>query len=423
MVYYDAPHAFSAEELRLAATIAQHVGMGLSRLASEDAINDLLRREQAARLEADRARAEAESANHAKDEFLAMLAHELRNPLAVIVNAVTLMEGDTVPPESRRAVAMIRRQAGHLAHLLDDLLDVARITSGHIELERERVDLRGAVAQALETQRPWLEGRRQAVTIAVADGPVEVVGDAVRLQQVLGNLLNNASKYTPAAGAIRIGLEVDGADAVLRVKDEGAGIPFEKLDAIFGLFVQANPSLARTEGGLGIGLTLVKRIVELHGGTVRALSEGPGRGAELVVRLPLAPPATVTAVLAPAPPKPRPKRILVIEDHDDGREALVANLRRGGHEVFQAATGQTGLDLAGRHQPDVVLVDIGLPDIEGYQVGRELRDRFGDRVRLVALTGYGQPRDRALSEQAGFDAHLVKPVEPPRLAEALERTS
>ena len=422
MAYYDAPHVFTPEELRLEATIAQHVGMGLARVAADEAIAELLRRERAARVEADRARSEAEAANRAKDEFLAMLAHELRNPLGVVVNAAAILDQDGVTGGSRRAVDMIRRQSGHLARLLDDLLDVARISSGRIELEKERVDLSGAVAHALEAQRHAVEAKRQRLGVFLHEGAVEVIGDPVRLQQVLGNLVNNASKYTPAGGAIDVSLAAEEGQAVLRVRDDGSGIPKDKLEEVFGLFVQANPSLARTEGGLGIGLTLVKRIVDLHGGTVRAHSEGPGRGAEFVVRLPLAPGVPRPAALtSPAPALPKPQRILVIEDHQDGREALVATLERYGHEVLEAGTGEKGLDLAGRHRPTIVLVDIGLPDIEGYEVGRELRRTLGDGVRLVALTGYGQPRDRALAVEAGFDAHLVKPVDPPQLAETLAR--
>lgn len=421
MLYYDAPHAFVPEELRLAATIAQHVGFGLARVRAEEAIEELLERERTARKEADSARAAAERASHAKDEFLAMLAHELRNPLGVIVNAITLIDGRTeLPPEPRRASAMIRRQAEHLTRLLDDLLDVARITSGHIELKCLAVDLGAVVRTAVEAQRHHLDRRRQRLHVALPQEALTVVGDSVRLHQVVGNLLSNASKYTPDAGSIWITVERESGEAVLRVRDNGTGIPADKIDTIFELFAQANPSLARTEGGLGIGLTVVKQVVELHGGRVGAHSDGAGKGAELTVRLPLAlaPPAA-----APQPQdaaRPAPRRILVVEDHDDGREMLALTLEAYGHEVLQAATGREAIELAAQHSPDVVLVDIGLPDIEGYAVGRELRQLFGARVHLIALTGYGQPQDRARSQQAGFDAHLVKPVEPAKLAETLQ---
>ncbi len=422
MLYHDAPHVFSAEELRLAATIAHHVAFGLARAQGEAAVARALARERAARAEADAARAEAERANQAKDEFLAMLAHELRNPLGVIVNAVAVLDtAGALHGDRDRARLMIRRQAEHLARLLDDLLDVARITSGRIELDRDRVDLGAAVELAAEAQRHRIEAKRQRLSLILPPQPLTVIGDGVRLQQVLGNLLNNASKYTPAGGFIQVALAADAGEAVLSFRDTGAGIPADKLDAIFELFVQANPTLARTEGGLGIGLTLVKRVVELHGGAVRARSDGPGRGAEFTVRLPLAETAAVRDGRPAASAGPTPRRILVVEDHEDGREMLVTSLRLQGHEVLEAATGREAIEAASAHAPEVVLVDIGLPDVEGYEVGREVRRVLGDGVRLVALTGYGQPADRARSEAAGFDAHLVKPVDPPTLGDTLQR--
>ncbi len=420
MLYYDAPHAFSPQDLRLAGAIAQHVGFGLARIRAEEAIVELLDRERAARREADAARGVAERASGAKDEFLAMLAHELRNPLGVIVNAVALIdEGADLPPQPRRATAMIRRQTEHLTRLLDDLLDVARITSGRIELRQGPVDLRATLDMALEAQRYHVERRRQRLSVELPREPLVVAGDSVRLQQVAGNLVNNASKYTPAGGSIWVTLGREGGEAVLRIRDDGTGIPADKLGPIFELFAQANPSLARTEGGLGIGLTLVKQVVELHGGGVGASSEGAGRGAEFTVRLPLLREARAEAAAPPEALRPEPRRILVIEDHDEARELLALTLQAYGHEVRQAATGHEGIALAVAHPPEVVLVDIGLPDIEGYAVGRELRRRFGSAVHLIALTGYGQPQDRARSAQAGFDVHLVKPVEPSKLAEAL----
>jgi CheY-like chemotaxis protein len=275
----------------------------------------------------------------------------------------------------------------------------------------------------LEAQRHQLEAKRQQLGVDARSSEVTVLGDPVRLQQVLGNLINNASKYSRPEGSIRITLDVAGAEAVLCVNDDGVGIPEDKLESIFELFAQANPGLARTEGGLGIGLTLVKRIVELHGGTVCAYSAGLGRGAEFEVRLPL------VAHTAPGrtPPSPRPttthRRILVIEDHADGRESLAASLVMHGHEVVAAASGQEGIEAAVSFAPDVVLLDIGLPDIDGYEVARRLRDKLECPARLVALTGYGQPEDRARAKEAGFDAHLVKPVEPARLLQVLESLS
>jgi PAS domain S-box-containing protein len=420
MLYYDAPHRVQPDELQLVSTVAQHVSFGLARAEIEQTSERLLRREQAARLDADAARKEAVRANRGKDEFLAMLAHELRNPLAVIVNAIALIDSSpTLEGGAKRASGMVRRQADHLARLLDDLLDVARITSGRIELERSAVDLRAAVSFAVETQRPQLDAKEQKLGLAFPDGPVTVLGDAVRLQQVLANLVNNACKYTPAGGSIRISLEVDNGQAVLRVRDDGAGIPQDQLDSIFELFAQANPTLARTEGGLGIGLTLVKQIVELHGGTVSATSAGLGKGAEFTVRLSLASSTTVAAPRAGQKRRAAPLRVVVVEDQIDGREALAAYLERQGHDIRQAGTGQEGIDVALASSPDVVLVDIGLPDIDGYEVARRLRKHLGRRVQLVALTGYGQPQDRTRAEEAGFDAHLVKPVDPPLLIETL----
>jgi PAS domain S-box-containing protein len=420
MIYYDEPHSYSEDEVRLATTIAKHVGIGLSRVDSEAAIEDLLQRERAARREADAARADAERANRAKDEFLAMLSHELRNPLSAIVNAVEVIAAKG-PPEPGTAVRMIRRQSQHLARLLDDLLDVARITSGRIEIEHEPVDLVSAVRMAVDAQRHRIETKRQRLSLSLPGEQVPVEADPVRIQQVLGNLLNNACKYTPTGGAIDVSLGVDGENALFRVRDDGAGIRAENLESIFELFAQANPSLARTEGGLGIGLTLVRRVVELHGGDVWATSEGPGRGAEFTVRLPIRRAATMVETEARERLAGASLRILVIEDHQDGREALEAILKQFGHQVSGASNGREGIEKALSEKPDIVLVDIGLPDVDGYQVARELRQSLGDRVRLLALTGYGQPGDRFRAGEAGFDLHLVKPFDPAKLQEIMDR--
>jgi PAS domain S-box-containing protein len=397
-----------------ASKVARDIG---ERKRFESEREELLRRESTARLQ-------AQTANRAKDEFLAMLAHELRNPVGVIVNALAVLDEDRdVRPEHARARRVIRRQAEHLGMLLDDLLDVARITGGHIELEREAVDLAVAIEQAVETERHRVEGKRQHVALSLGGEPITVIGDPVRLHQIFGNLLNNAWKYTPPGGSIGITLGVEGDEAIVKIKDSGVGIPADKLESIFELFTQANPTLARTEGGLGIGLTLVKQLVKLHGGTVEARSEGPGRGTELHVRLPIA-----RTTLAPSPPPSVStqlvsQRVLVIEDNSDGRDMLVTVLRLAGHEVHAAGTGAEGVQLALQHSPAVVLLDIGLPDLNGYDVGRELRQRLGPSLRLVALTGYGQPQDRARTEEAGFDAHVVKPVDPAKLITLLQRLS
>jgi PAS domain S-box-containing protein len=364
--------------------------------------------------------AQARLANQAKDEFLAMLAHELRNPVGVITNALAVLERQAAGPQHDRARSLIGRQANHLARLLDDLLDVARIGGRQIELERVPVDLRATLGDAAEAERHRLEGKRQHLTLSLGSAPVIVVGDPVRLQQIAGNLLNNASKYTPSGGTISLTLGVEDERAVVTVTDNGPGIPADKLDAIFDLFVQVNPTLARTEGGLGIGLTLVKHLVELHGGEVRASLAGPDGGARFTVRLPVVRGATALGPSPAARTPARAQRVLVVEDNDDAREMLAALLRLLGHEVFEAGTGAAALDLARDHPPAVVIMDIGLPDLDGYEVARRLRQRLGADVRLVALSGYGQPQDRARASGAGFDEHLVKPVDPVMLDEVIQ---
>jgi two-component system, chemotaxis family, CheB/CheR fusion protein len=383
--------------------------------------------ETVARLQADllaaeqRARTEAESASQAMDEFLAMLAHELRNPVSVIVNAVAVLE-QIGHHEGTRARLLIRRQADHVTRLLDDLLDVARIKRGLVSLKREPLDVRTSIELALEDQRRGIETKRQRLHVSLPDRPLMMIGDPGRLLQVVGNLLNNAHKYTPAEGSIWVSAVADGDQAVVRVRDNGAGIPPDRLDAVFDLFTQVGPTLARTEGGLGIGLALVKRLLELHGGTIHAHSEGPAMGAEFVVRLPLssdtqepAPPASR------APASIRPTRIVVIEDNDDAREALILALQLAGHEVSSASSGREGVELVLRERPDLVLIDIGLPDVDGLEVCRQLREKLGSAVRVVALSGYGQPLDRERSLEAGFDAHLVKPVAAPDILPILSQ--
>jgi PAS domain S-box-containing protein len=401
--------------------------IGASTMAHDIREQKRLQREREGLLFRERvARAQAEAANRTKDEFLAMLAHELRNPVGVIVNALAVLEASRAAaaeptPQAARARTLIRNQTQHLARLLDDLLDVARITAGRIELERELVDLRVLIQAALETERHQIERKQLRITRSLAEGTVRVNGDPLRLQQVIGNLLSNACKYTPANGSIGITLTREAEQAVVRVVDSGAGIPPERLDDIFDLFTQVNPSLARTEGGLGIGLTLTKRLVDLHGGDVHAFSEGPGRGSEFIVRLPLAREGLHSDAGGPPVPVLSPRRIVVIEDNTDAREMLAIALRLAGHDVVEAATGMDGIEIARRHRPEVVLVDIGLPDIDGYQVARRLRQESEGRFRLIALTGYGQARDRALSHAAGFDAHLLKPLDPSTLEAAIQQ--
>jgi len=421
MLYYDRPHTFTPDETRLAATVGQHVAFGLSRVVSDEAIEAAISRERIARQEADTARREAEAANEAKDEFLAMLGHELRNPLAAIVTSAAVLEASAVEPVMRRSVATISRQATHLARLTNDLLDVARITRRQIELERQPVDLRTIASLAWEAQRHQVEARSQQVTLGLPNRPVMVWGDPVRLQQVVGNLINNASKYSPAGSAIGVNVETVRGEAVVEVSDSGIGIPPDKIGAIFDLFFQANATLARTEGGLGIGLTLARRVVQMHGGTIEARSGGTGQGSTFSVRLPQ---ALGLEPVEPARQQPAPaltRSVLLIEDHEDGREALATLLRRLGHDVQQASTGTAGVEAATRYRPDVAVVDIGLPDIDGYEVGRLIRKALGRDVFLVALTGYAQPRDRERSAAAGFDVHLVKPVNAATITTVIDR--
>ena len=355
-----------------------------------------------------------------RDEFLAMLAHELRNPLAPILNAAHLMRlHGLADPDLERARAIIERQGGHLAHLLDDLLDLSRITHGKIELRKQIVDVGTVVADAVQSSRSLIEGRSHHLAIAVEDRPLRVEGDPTRLAQIIVNLLNNAARYTAPGGRIELSAGAEDAHVVLCVKDTGAGIPRTRLASIFEPFTQLEPSLDRSMGGLGIGLALVRELVALHGGTVAAHSDGPGQGSEFVVRLPL---ISHTKEM-PTPQKPPPfvhRRILLIEDNHDGREMLANLLRLWGHEVEETSDGARGLDMILRQRPDVALVDIGLPGLDGYELARRVRAAAGGgAVRLIAVTGYGQPEDRRRATEAGFNGHLVKPVDLDRLARIL----
>jgi signal transduction histidine kinase/ActR/RegA family two-component response regulator len=363
---------------------------------------------------------EAEMADRHKNEFLAMLAHELRTPLAPILSAVQILgrqAGDD--PIVQRAREVVERQALHQARLLDDLLDVSRITRGKIELRRRKLDLRSAVSEVVEGTRPLINAKAQSISVTLPDEPLFVDTDPTRLTQILSNLLNNAAKYTHAGGRIAVVCRRDGEQAVVVVRDNGVGIPREMLSRIFDMFAQAEPMTARTQGGLGIGLTLVKNLVEMHGGTVVARSGGRGAGSEFEVRLPAvgAPSADTVPSTGTAPVRSR--RVLIIEDNVDTRETLRRVLELDGHEVQEAADGAQGVDLAIATRPEVVIIDIGLPRLDGYQVARRLRAALGAAPLLVAVTGYGQAEDRRMSREAGFDVHLVKPVAPEQLADAL----
>jgi signal transduction histidine kinase len=379
-----------------------------------------------ARLYADTqaAREQAETANRAKDEFLAMLGHELRNPLAPIVTALSLMERRSGGEDSMER-RIIERQVAHLSRLVDDLLDVSRITRGKIQLERERVDLNTVVARALELTQPAMERRAEPVQLDLPDEPVYVHGDAVRLAQVLSNLLTNAAKFTRADGRIELRLRAaaDGM-AEISVRDHGAGISAALLPRVFDLFLQGEQTLDRGAGGLGLGLAIVKTLVTLHGGSVSAASEGPGRGSTFTVRLPLhagEEPAAAHAAHA-ASPAAGSGRVLVVDDNQDAAESLAMLLDHVGYEVRAAEDGQAALASLDGFAPDLAILDIGLPGMDGYELARRLKaDPRVPGLRLVALTGYGRENDRARALAADFHEHLVKPIEPNRLFEALER--
>jgi PAS domain S-box-containing protein len=380
----------------------------------------------------ERKRAEAALHEHAavmadvarqKDEFLAMLSHELRNPLAPIRTALELLRrAGATDDVSQRAHEVIGRQTTHMVRLLDDLLDVARITGGRVTLCLEVVDLQRIVADAIDTVGPLIGARRHQLDVSVAPGPMLVEGDLTRLVQVLVNLLNNAAKYTDEAGTIRLSVTSEGDCAVLRVADSGAGISARLLPKIFDLFTQDERALDRALGGLGVGLTLVKQITELHGGSVEAYSAGRGHGSTFTVRLPLHVRHGVDSLRPPAVPRvpSRPLRCLVVEDNVDAARMLELALTFEGHEVRLAFDGRDAVDTAAGFRPDAVVLDIGLPRMNGYDVARAIRQLPGlSDVCIVGVTGYGQATDYERSQEAGFDAHLVKPIEIDTLLNAL----
>ena len=363
------------------------------------------------------------AADQRKDEFLAVLSHELRNPLAPIRAAVDVLRQSTSKdPDVTWASDVIARQVDQMARLIDDLLDVSRITGGKIRLNRERVSLAAVVASAIETARPLIEARRQVLHVELVD-EVWLDGDAVRLSQTLANLLNNAAKYSDEGGPIWVTANIISNGIEIRVRDRGVGILADFLPRIFDTFAQADRSLDRAHGGLGIGLTLVKNLVELHGGTVHASSGGAGQGCEFLVRLPLPVDAAAAsaAPVASAPVKPATYRILLADDNVDFAQSVSRLLRRRGHDVRVAHDGQVARELADELRPQVAILDIGLPGMNGYDLARSLRAAAHlAPMLIVAVSGYGRDEDRARAAEAGFDEHLTKPIQIDTLTAVLQ---
>jgi signal transduction histidine kinase len=396
--HFRAPRRISEGEERLLDLYARHAGDLLERLRFEDALREAARR---------------------KDEFIAILAHELRNPLAPVRNAAHYLKlKDLGGADLRRAVDMIEKHTTLMSRLVDDLLDVSRITRGTLELRRERVVLSELVESAIEACRHEIDGRRHELRVSLPDAPIVLHADRARLMQVLCNLLTNAAKYSPDGGTIDLRAQTVDSGLLVSVRDRGAGIPPEKLEEIFDLFAQLDRTLERQGGGLGIGLTLSRQIARLHGGTLDAHSDGVGLGSEFVMRLPIvAPPSASRAGSAPTRTTTA-RRILVVDDNRDAADSLAMVLETTGHVVHRAYDGEAALQIAQRLSPDLVLLDIGMPKLNGYEVARRLREQpGGTRITLVALTGWGQEEDRQRAREAGFDHHLVKPA----TAESLDR--
>jgi PAS domain S-box-containing protein len=405
--------ALAAERQRLLVDIAKRQAMEAQlRQAKEEA-------ERRAD-EAEEARAAVKDREHRlhyeaqlKDEVLATLAHELRNPLAPLRNVAEILRLEAQTETSRHATGVMERQIGQLVRLIDDLMDISRITRGQLTLRKERVDLRSIIESAVETAQPQLTSARVSLTLDIPSTPLVLDADATRISQVVLNLLTNAAKFTPSGGRVWVIVNPQGERVTLTVRDTGVGIAPEDQERVFGMFVQLNRDLRRSQTGLGIGLTLVKQMTEMHGGSVAVWSAGVGQGSEFTVTLPLAVAAEVDRPAAPAEGTARPPlRILVADDSHDGADSLAFLLKAAGHEVFTAYEGRTAIELAEQKRPDVVLLDIGMPEVSGYDVARAIRrEAWGRSMRLVALTGWGQAEHRRRSIEVGFDDHLVKPVE------------
>ncbi len=357
---------------------------------------------------------EREEANRRKDEFLATLAHELRNPLAPIRNTVSLLQISGAAQPSGQVWEMMDRQIEHMVRLVDDLMEVSRITRGKIELRKSALSLGDVIVAAVEASRPLLEASRHKLNVSLPPEPLVVDADAVRLAQVFSNLLNNAARYTDMGGRIDVRAWREGGDALVKVSDTGVGISAEALPHVFDMFVQADARDSRAQTGLGIGLTLVRSLVAMHEGSVTAASAGPGRGSEFVVRLPLAGKEAKRAVAGASVPRKIPglPRVLVVDDNRDAATSLAGLLQVLGAEVRVANDGQEALDTLGAFHPAAVFLDLGMPGMDGYETARRMRARAEMRgAMIIALTGWGQDNDRRQSEAAGFDQHLVKPAD------------
>jgi PAS domain S-box-containing protein len=370
--------------------------------------------------EAEEARAAVKDREHRlhyeaqlKDEFLATLAHELRNPLAPLRNVAAILRLEPLSETALNATGVMERQISQLVRLIDDLMDISRITRGQLTLRKERVDLRSIIEAAVETAQPQLTSSGVSLTVELPQTSLWLEADATRISQVILNLLTNAAKFTPHGGQVSVMVRPQAERVAVIVKDSGVGIAPEDQAKVFGMFVQLNRDLRRQQTGLGIGLTLVKQMTEMHGGTVAVWSAGLGHGSEFTVVLPLAVGVDVTGPRDSGPPAPRTtNKILVADDSRDGADSLALLLKAAGHDVITSYDGRTAIQLAEQHQPDVALLDIGMPEVSGYDVARAIRrEAWGRQMRLIALTGWGQAEHRRRSIEAGFDEHLVKPVE------------
>jgi len=372
----------------------------------------------------ERANSALKEADRRKDEFIAILAHELRNPLAPISNALEIMhEAETDLAVCRDARTTLRRQVKHMVRLVDDLLEVSRLSQGKIQLKTAQVTLSEVVQQAVELARTLLERQSQTLVLTQSPEPIQLRADATRLTQVIGNLLNNASKFTPAGGRIDLSTRLNGQEVEITVRDNGIGIEPAQLPLIFDMFTQLDSSLERTQGGLGIGLTLVRNLVQMHGGTVEARSNGRNQGSEFLVRLPVESSTAALRMSSPVPDSPAlpgQRRILVVDDNRDSANTLAMLLKFSKHQVVTAYDGLAAVEEFQRSRPDVVLMDIGLPGMNGLDAAKAIRALpDGNDVALVAMTGWGQDEDRQRTKEAGFDRHLVKPVDRAALMQLL----